>query len=149
LHEAKKSREIHMRHIRSQYLIAMAASFLCFGLMFGINASAADQNACSEDIAKFCKNIEPGMIALIDCLEKHENELSSACKDYEATLLGGRVERRERVREQAKFRRTCMNDMSKFCKDADPAQGGLLQCLKEHENELSSECNESIKAMQK
>jgi hypothetical protein len=145
----KKAKEINMKHIRRLSLITVAASFLCFGLMFGINAFAADRNACSEDIAKFCKNIEPGMTALMDCLEKHENELSSACKDYEATMLGTRVERREKVREKVKFRQACMNDMAKFCKDADPAQDGLLKCLKAHENELSASCNDSIKAMQK
>ena len=137
-----------MKQIGRLNLITVAASLLCFCLMLGINAFAADQASCTEDIAKFCKNIEPGLTALKDCLEKHENELSSVCKEYEATMLGGRVEMRETVREQMRVRQACMNDMAKFCRDADPAQGGTLRCLKEHENELSVPCNEAIKATQ-
>jgi hypothetical protein len=57
------------------------------------------------------------------------------------------VERRERVTERLKFRRTCGNDISKFCKDASPKQGGILKCLKDHEAELSAPCSESIKTL--
>lgn len=131
------------------YFIVMVASFLCFSLMFGVTAFAADQNPCFDDTAKFCKNIGPGMTALMDCLEKHESELSSGCKTYEAKMLGLRVERAEQVGEKAKFRQACMNDMGKFCNDADPAKGGMLNCLKEHESELSTSCIESMKVMQK
>jgi hypothetical protein len=131
------------------YFIAMAASFLCFSLMLGVSTFAADQNPCFEDTAKFCKNIEPGMTALMDCLEKHESELSSGCKTHEAKMLGLRVERAEQVGEKVKFRQACMKDMGKFCNDADPAKGGMLNCLKDHENELSTSCIESMKVIQK
>ena len=137
-----------MKHIKKQCRVILAASFLCLGLMFGIDAFAADKSPCSEDIAKFCKNIEPGMVALMGCLEKHENELSDACKEYESTMLGPRAEKREKVRELTTFRQSCINDMRKFCNDVDPGQGGLMRCLKEHENELSTACNESITALQ-
>jgi hypothetical protein len=130
-------------------LAIMAAGLLFAGLIFGTDASAADKSACSEDIAKFCQGIEPGMIALMDCLEKHENELTATCKEYEATMGGGKTERRERVRESTKFRQACLNDMTKFCNDANPTQGGMLKCLKDHEKEISASCNESIKAMAK
>ena len=136
-----------MKQMKRVNLAIMAAGLLCVGLMFGTDASAADKNACSEDIAKFCQNIEPGMIALMDCLEKHENELSGACKEFEATMGGRRVERGEQVREKIKFRQACMSDMAKFCKDANPTQGGMLKCLNDHEKELSVPCSEIIKAM--
>ena len=92
-------------------------------------------------------DIEPGMIALMDCLEKHENELTGACKEYEATMGGGKVERRELVREKIKFRQACLPDMAKFCNDANPMQGGMLKCLNDHEKDISVSCSESIKAM--
>ena len=65
-----------MKQMKRVNFAIMAAGLLCLGLIFGADASAADKNACSEDIAKFCQNIEPGMVALMDCLEKHENELT-------------------------------------------------------------------------
>jgi hypothetical protein len=129
------------------YLTVIAVGFLCFGPTFGVIVFAADQNPCSEDIVKFCKNIEPGMTALMNCLEKHENELSNGCQAFEAKMLGVRVEKAEQVRERAKFRQACMSDMAKFCNDADPIKGGMLTCLKEHENDLSTACNESMRAL--
>jgi hypothetical protein len=136
-----------MKQTKRVDLAIMAAGLLCAGLIFGTDASAADKTSCSEDIAKFCQNIEPGMIALMDCLEKHENELTGACKEYEATMGGGKVERREQVREKIKFRQACLTDMAKFCNDANPMQGGMLKCLNDHEKEISFSCSESIKAM--
>jgi len=138
-----------MKQMKRVTLAIMAAGLLCAGLIFGTDASAADKNACSEDITKFCQNIEPGMIALMDCLEKHENELSGACKEYEATMGGRKAERREQVREKMKFRQACLNDMAKFCNDANPTQGGMLKCLNDHEKEISVPCSESIKVMMK
>ena len=138
-----------MKQMNRVTLAIMAAGLLCVGLMFGTDASAADKNACSEDIAKFCQNIEPGMIALMDCLEKHENELSGACKKFEATMGGRKVERGEQIREKIKFRQACLNDMAKFCNDANPTQGGMLKCLNDHEKEISVSCSESIKVMMK
>ena len=136
-----------MKQIERVNLAIMAAGLLCVGLLFGTDASAADKNACSEDIAKFCQNIEPGMIAIMDCLEKHENELTGACKEHEATMGGRKVESREQVRGIIKFRQACLNDMAKFCNDANSTQGGMLKCLNDHEKEISVSCNESTKMM--
>jgi hypothetical protein len=136
-----------MKQMNRVHLTTIAAGLLCVGLMFGTDAPAADKNACSGDIAKFCQNIEPGMIAIMDCLEKHEKELSAACREVEATMGGGKVERREQVRENIKFRQACLNDMAKFCNDASPTQGGMLKCLNDHEKEISASCSESIKVM--
>jgi hypothetical protein len=130
-------------------LAILAAGLLCSRLLFAPAASAADTNACSDDIAKFCKNIKPGAVALMGCLEQHESELSGPCKEYEATLGGKRMERREQVREMAQFRQVCRNDMGKLCKDVDPAQGGMMQCLKDHEKDVSAPCGESLKRVMK
>ena len=135
-----------MKHWNGRNLTIVAAGLLCAGLIFGTPSWAAD-NACSEDIAKFCQNIEPGMVALMDCLEKHENELTAACKAHEITMEKGKAERREWVEERRKFRQACMNDMAKFCSDANPTQGGMIKCLKDHANEVSAPCSASIKGM--
>ena len=138
-----------MKQMKRVNLTIVAAGLLCAGLVFGTGAAAADRNACAEDIAKFCRNIEPGIFALMDCLEKHENELSGACKEFEATMGGRGAERGERIRGKVQFRQACLNDMAKFCNDANPTQGGMLKCLKDHEKEISASCSESVKAMMK
>ena len=136
-----------MKQTKTVSLAFMAVALLCLGLISGAHASAADRNSCSEDIAKFCQGIEPGMVALMDCLEKHEKELTAACKAHEMTMERGKAERREMVRERMKFRQACMNDMAKFCTDANPTQGGMLKCLTDHEKEISASCSASIKMM--
>ena len=65
--------------------VLVAALFIA-GLMFSAEASAADQNPCSADMAKFCKDVKPGQRAMMECLERHESQLSDACKDYEARM---------------------------------------------------------------
>ena len=135
-----------MKQTKRMNLAIMAAGLLCAGMIFGTDASAAE-NACSEDIAKFCQNIEPGRIALMDCLEKHENELSAACKAQEAAMDSERPERMEVARQVMKFRQDCRYDMARFCADATPAHGGMMKCLKDHEKEISTACSASIKMM--
>ena len=132
------------------YLMTLAAGIICFGWLFVIDVSAADQNPCSKDIARFCSNIPPGpagMIALMECLEKHEKELSDACRDFEAGMGGPRMEKSEAIREKREFRQKCMGDMVKYCKDTSPTQGRMIKCLKEHESELTAPCSQSMKAM--
>jgi hypothetical protein len=139
-----------MKKIKGFYLMTLAAGLLCFGWPLGIDASAADQNPCSGDMARFCANTPPGAagwVALMECLEKHEKELSDACRDFEAKMGGPRMERSEAVREKRQFRQSCLGDMAKFCNDAGPTQGAMMKCLNEHENELSIPCSQSIKAM--
>ncbi len=135
-----------MKRIGGFFIAALVAGFLFPGLPTGTDASAAARNACSDDIATFCKNIEPGWINLMDCLEKHESNLSAACREFEAKMGGARVEREERAREKRMFRQVCRADVDKYCKDAVPRQGGIVKCLNDHERELSEPCGRWIKA---
>ncbi len=138
-----------MKKMKRVTLAVMAAGLLCVGLIPGTAVSAADRNACSADIAKFCTNIKPGVIPLMECLEKHENELSGECKAFEETMGGRGAERGEKVREKVKFRQACMNDMTKFCKEANPTQGGMLKCLNDNTKKISASCRGSIKELMK
>jgi len=124
----------------------VAAGFLCLSIMFGTYGFAAEDNPCTNEISKFCKNIKPGTSAMMDCLDAHENNLSAACKEYEATMGGKRSEMKEEVRQEAKIRQACSGDVAKFCKDVNPKQGGVVKCLRDHKNSLSAACKESIKA---
>ena len=139
-----------MKITRKFYMIILFFGYLCFGWPFGTDAFAAGPNPCSEDAARFCTNVSPGpagMIALMECLEWHEKELSAACRDFEAGMGGPRTERSESLREKRQFRQSCMADMARYCESAGPMQGGMMKCLSEHENELSAPCSQSIKAM--
>ena len=136
-----------MKRMNVSSLITVTAVMLCFGLLSGPIAFAADQSPCTDDIAKYCKDASKSRRATIKCLEQHESQLSDACKAYEAKMGTARAESREVAMQQMRFRQACKDDMTKLCKDAGP--GGPLTCLKAHEKELSAPCDESIKAMQK
>ena len=127
------------------HVIVIGALFIA-GLMFGVEAFAADQNPCSEDIAKFCKDVKPGRRAMMSCLERHESQLSDACKDYEAKMERPRVESREQAMQQMRVRQACRDDVTKFCGDAKPGGGGIATCLKERVNELSAPCKDAMEA---
>ena len=125
----------------------MAAGIIFTGLTFVTTVSAAGNNACTEDIAKFCQNIQPGTRNLMDCLEMHEDELSIACKQHEATMDRTKEDRNEQVMEKIKFGQACLSDMAKFCNNADPARNGMINCLNDHEKEISAVCRESLKVI--
>ncbi len=91
---------------------------------------------CAEDVAKFCKDVQPGGGRMAQCLKAHENELSGACKEHIAQI-------KQRGRE---FQEACQDDVRKFCKDVKPGSGRIMHCLKEHQDELSPECKEKLLA---
>jgi hypothetical protein len=136
-----------MNQINRFYLSTLIAGLLCLGLIWGNNATAAEKNPCSEDIAKFCKDVKPDGRAIMDCLEKHENELSDACRDYEARLEGKRAEAMEQVRQYKAFLQACEDDVAKFCREANPANAGIEKCLNEHQKELSTPCSQVLKTV--
>jgi hypothetical protein len=49
----------------------------------------------------------------------------------------------------AEEKRLCAEEIARFCKDVKPGEGRLVQCLKEHEKELSAECGEKFTELKK
>lgn len=135
-----------MKSLKKLCLAVLLGVFFISGFMFGAEASAADQNPCSEDIAKFCKDIQPGKRALMECLERNESKLSDACKEYEARMENPRMESREVAAQQTRVRQSCAGDIAKFCSDVKPGSGGIMACLKEHAGELSIPCGDAVEA---
>jgi len=89
---------------------------------------------CMADAAKLCKDVEKGQGRVAKCLKEHEGELSSACKDNMGKM-------KEKMHDK---KEACEADAKKLCKDTKPGGGRIMQCLKEHEGELSSECKEQM-----
>jgi hypothetical protein len=132
------------QHTFWQAFIAGIFLLCCSGLAQGV--FAADRNACSDDIAKFCKNIKPGWQALRECLEEHETQLSDACKDYEASMERPRVESREAAYRRTRIHQSCKDDVSKFCSGPQSQSRGVETCLNEHASELSRPCRDALKS---
>ena len=68
------------------------------------------------------------------CLKEHSGELSPACKENMA-----------KMKEKASdFRHACKDDMKKICAGIQPGGGRIMQCMKQHEAELSPACKEMM-----
>ena len=120
-----------MKSIRDSWIVFMVAAFF-MSLWFGADVWAQSGGRCDGDIAKFCKDVQPGGGRIAKCLRDHEKELSPTCKE-EVT------EAQKRWNETAQV---CHDDVLKFCKDVQPGGGRIANCLKEHQSGLSPECQE-------
>jgi Cysteine rich repeat len=118
--------------VQMQWL-AMLAGMFCLTVATG---ASAEPNArpCAEDAARLCQGVQQGEGRVARCLKEHANELSPACKKNIA-------EAKEEVRE---FAQACKADSDKLCKGIQPGGGRILQCLKQHEGELSPGCKEKM-----
>jgi len=97
---------------------------------------ASGNGPCADDAAKLCKDVQPGGGRMAKCLKEHEKDLSPACKDRIAEM-------KQRGNE---FRAACEDEVLKLCKDVKPGGGRIINCLKEHENELSPECKGKVES---
>ncbi len=68
------------------------------------------------------------------CLKEHSSELSPACKDNIAKA-------KEKVKD---FKQACKDDAKNLCKGVKQGGGRIVQCLKQHEGELSPACKEQM-----
>jgi hypothetical protein len=102
-----------------------------FVIIWSTNCTYAGQeHPCSDDIAKYCKDLQPGRGNIIGCLQKNGSKLSDECR----ARLEESTKRLEAARE------ACAADVGKFCKDIKPGSGRIARCLAQHADELSPTC---------
>ena len=88
---------------------------------------------CRADIAALCPNIQPGPGehgAIAKCLDSQADKLSAPCKAHLDE---------EKARMQA-FKEACKGDVEKFCSGVAMGDGHIMQCLHQHQSELSDSC---------
>lgn len=95
-----------------------------------------DMMACEADAEKLCPGIRAGPERR-RCMQQHRDQVSPECRE----LFQQAAERREEGREAV---RACRGDVQKFCKDVKPGEGRIVQCLQQHQGELSQGCAASI-----
>ncbi|MGA8863442.1 MAG: cysteine rich repeat-containing protein [Gallionella sp.] len=113
--------------------VAVLAGVLCLAIATG---ASAQQNAkpCAEDAARLCVGIQPGGGRLARCLKEHAAELSPACKKSIAKAK----------RKAAKWKQACKQDAQTLCEGVKAGGGRIVQCLKQHQDELTMECREAM-----
>lgn len=116
-------------------LVVFIAAAVCIG--FRVPQAFAQRGACAEDVAKFCKDVQPGQGRILKCMKEHENELSAGCKEHVAQMKQHRQE----------FREACDDDIVRLCGNVKYGGGMMLKCLKQNENELTPQCKAKLQEM--
>jgi hypothetical protein len=111
---------------------AVLAGVFCLSIATGVSA-AQNARPCADDAAKLCKGVQ-GKQQVAQCLKEHSNDLSPACKENIAKM-------KEKVED---FKQACKDDAEKLCKGTKPGGGKIVQCLKQHEDQLSAACKEAM-----
>ena len=112
--------------------IALGVTMLAFYSLAPV--AFAQEGPCAADVKKFCKDVQPGGGRIVQCMKQHESDLSQACKDHGKTVKA----------ELEKAHEACKGDVEKLCKDVKPGDGRILHCLKEHEQQVSSGCKNTL-----
>ena len=113
--------------------LAVFTGVFCLSIATVASAEHAAR-PCRDDAAKLCKDVQKGEGRVARCLKEHANELSPACKENIGRM-------KEKVKEA---KEACEQDAKKLCKDTKPGGGRIMQCLKQHEDELSPACKEHM-----
>jgi hypothetical protein len=124
---------MEVNRTRKNFLALIAVAFSMI-LWIRTDVYAQVGGPCAEDLAKFCKDVQPGGGRIAKCLKEHEKELSATCPQDIAE-----VQKRWKEANQA-----CHDDVLKFCKEVKPGQRRIARCLKGHQNEISPECQEKL-----
>jgi len=97
----------------------------------------AQGSPCEKDIAKFCKNIEPGEGRILQCLRLFEEELTPPCKEHLAQI--------EKAVEEVQS--ACADDYALFCSSLLPGQGRIAECLEKNQEILTPKCKKNLGAV--
>lgn len=114
---------------------------LIMSLMLAAIPAAADHHEkkekgpCRGDIERFCAEVEPGGGRIVECLQRHESELSQSCRESKRMM---RADMKDKMID------ACRADASSLCPGKEVGTG-LLVCLKENKEKLSAGCKESMR----
>jgi hypothetical protein len=109
----------------------------------GISARELAQEVtqgCANELQSYCQDVTPGNGRLLACLYAREDKLSAQC---EYALYDSSAQLQRMVSALTYVAAECQSDLDKYCKSASGAQVGLVQCLEDHESELSSRCTQA------
>jgi hypothetical protein len=129
---------MHMNNVTAPSGVQMKwftvlAGVFCLAMATGASA-AQTAKPCRDDAARLCPDVKPGGGALAKCMKEHASELSPACKNNIAKAK----------KKAQEFKQACKDDATKLCKGVKQGGGKIVQCLKQHEDELSAACKEKM-----
>lgn len=106
-------------------LMKLVAVFFCLSVH---QTAFSFEIECMADVKKACN--EATGASIFTCVEQHQNEFSAPCKS-KMTMAKDKINT---------FKAACQSQIDKFCKDQKVDKGALMGCIKQHKNEISSDC---------
>lgn len=95
--------------------------------------AARAEDPCAQEVTRLCPRGR-GDLQLVGCLRQHESELSQACKgDLDDVLAKARS-----------ISADCEGDVYRLCKEVEPGEGRVAECLKNNESHLSQSCQKAF-----
>ncbi len=98
-------------------------------------------SACGRDIDRYCRKstLSNGQVA--QCLDRHGNRVSAACKAAAAATAALLV---KRSRARAAVHKVCELDRLRFCGGIQPGDAQILGCMYQSRNALSQPCRQAL-----
>jgi hypothetical protein len=93
--------------------------------------------ACSDDIWQVCPEARVGGGRVLKCLVSNSAKLSPPCQKV---VL-------QAEEKTAEFKKTCGDDVAKFCQGVPKGQGRILACLKSKQGELAPACQTMLQPL--
>jgi hypothetical protein len=128
-------------------LILVGAALVLFGQAAGAQqGSLGGYLVCRPDIQKFCQNVPSGENRIIDCLNGHYDELRSACQSLLKKPANAPTP--TSAPDASGTAAACKTDVSSFCKGVAPGGGRIIDCLVDHQKDISDGCYAVLKKRQ-
>ena len=117
-------------------MLSLTKCMIAGALAALFTTAGAQQGPCADDVAKLCKDVQPGEGRIIECLKTHEKEVSPKCATHVKEVKA----------ELKKVSDACEPDIEKFCWETPMGKGGIAKCLKKHSADLSPDCKTAVAA---
>jgi hypothetical protein len=90
--------------------------------------------ACGDDVSQFCPNVKTGGGRILKCLASNSANLSQTCQKVV----------QQATEKSAEFKKSCGDDLTKFCGSVPKGQGRILACLMSKRAELAPACQATL-----
>jgi hypothetical protein len=102
----------------------------------------SEVKGCEADVQKYCPGLDPNSQKAFMCLMAYEEKISDDCKlgilEAAMAIKMGAAALDYSISE-------CEADADKHCLDVEPGEGRMVNCLKNHESDVSKECVTALK----
>jgi hypothetical protein len=92
-------------------------------------------DGCEQDVYDFCKGVPVGQGQVAACLKANKVNVSQSCQEA--------LNRWSNL--QMKVGVNCQGDIAKWCSTIYAGDGRMIGCLLSHEQDLSSDCRDTIR----